>query len=311
MKFLPGPETRAAVLRHPFFLAGLAVVALLGLTAGVLVLVDSARGKDASAPQVIVDQTTATIGPTAKTAEATGVRGAAREVTTVRSAPGLTAPILGTMPANAEVVIDGRTANSKWFRVIYPPRSELHGWIEADGLDVTGDPSTLAVATAEPPVVVEVPTTDLSRITPGPSTPSPTPALTATAAAELPDLVVGTTPVISGGKLFVTVINQGKGAAHGDIVVAVFNEDQTKLLGGTTLPNFTLEAGRSIDVDTGLAVVGSQKLLVIVNPTGAIDETNHLNNRTIIAVDASEPTATAPVPAATPPPVPPAQPSTP
>jgi len=41
MNLLPSPETREAVLKHPFILAGFAVVALLGLTAGVLVVIDS------------------------------------------------------------------------------------------------------------------------------------------------------------------------------------------------------------------------------------------------------------------------------
>ena len=72
MKFIPGPETRAAVLRHPFVLAGLAVVVLLGVTAGALVVVDSARG-GTEAPKVIIEQETVTPGPVVKTAEATGV----------------------------------------------------------------------------------------------------------------------------------------------------------------------------------------------------------------------------------------------
>ena len=62
MKFIPGPETRAAVLRHPFVLAGLAVVVLLGITAGALVVVDSARG-GTEAPKVIIEQETVTPGP--------------------------------------------------------------------------------------------------------------------------------------------------------------------------------------------------------------------------------------------------------
>ena len=195
MKFIPGPETRAAVLRHPFVLAGLAVVVLLGVTAGALVVVDSARG-GTEAPKVIIEQETVTPGPVVKTAEATGVHGSANRTAAVRSAPGATTSLLGTIPIKSDVTIDGRTTDSKWYRVIFPPRSELHGWIEAASLDVTGDPSTLVVATAEPPVVVAVPTTP-RRPTPRvvePPTPLPD---TPTAEPVFPDLVVGTTPTIA------------------------------------------------------------------------------------------------------------------
>ncbi|MDE3096050.1 MAG: SH3 domain-containing protein [Chloroflexota bacterium] len=297
MNWLPSPETRAAVLKNPFVLAGLAVVVLLGATAGVLVLVDSARNSTAPAPAVVVDQTTATPGPVARTAVAAGVQGTAKQVTAVRSAPGRGTPVLGTMPQGSEVVIDGRTTDSGWYRVIYPPGSELHGWVEADFLTVTGDAAALVVATAEPPVYVDVPTLPPAD-TPVPSTPSVTATAAGTpTATALPDLVIGTTPTISGGLLFVTVINQGRGPAVGNLVVAVFNQDGSKLLGGATVPNFTLEPGRSIDVGTGLAVSGDQTLLIIVDPNGTIPESDDTNNRILIRVATGQPSPTAAVPA--------------
>ncbi len=292
-------------MKNPFVLAGLAVVVLLGATAGALVLVDAARNPAAPTPRVVVDQPTSTPGSTAKTAEATGVHGIARQVSAVRSAPGSNTPVLGTIPQDADVVIDGRTTDSRWYRVIYPPGSELHGWIEADFLNVTGDAAALVIATAEPPVFVDVPTLP-PQSTPIPSAPagSPTAAGTPTSggtpsSAALPDLVIGTTPTISGGKLFVTVINQGRGPAHGDLVVAVFNQDGSRLLGGATVPNFTLEPGRSIDVGTGLAVSGDQTLLIIVDPNGTIPESDDTNNRILIRVATGQPSPTSIVPPAT------------
>ena len=285
MNLLPSPETRAAVFRNPFVLAGLAVVVLLGVTAAVLVLIDSARGSNAETPKVIVDQSTSTVGPTAKTAEATGVHGTAKQIAAVRSAPGNNTPVLGTILQDADVVIDGRTTDDNWYRVIYPPGSELHGWIDADFLNVSGDVSTLAIATAEPPVVIEVPTQPPTR-TPLPTTPEVT-ETPATPESTLPDLVVGDTPVISGGKLFITIVNQGTGGATGDLVVAVFNQDQTAIIGGTTLPGFTLAAGKSIDVGTGIEVSQDQTVLVIVDPNGTIAESDDTNNRALIRIAAS------------------------
>ncbi|HYM14336.1 MAG TPA: CARDB domain-containing protein [Dehalococcoidia bacterium] len=297
-RWLPGPETRAAVVRHPFFLAGLAVVVLLGLTAGVLVVVDSARSAHPGTPTVAVSAiTTSTVGPTSLTAIAEGVTGVAIDITTVKAAPGAAGTALGTLAKGDDVVIDGRSKDSGWYRIIFPPLSELHGWIQATAVTVTGDPSTLVVATAEPPVYVEVPTAppDVLTAAAAPATPTvaATPAVTPTVAGPLPDLVIGTTPTISGGKLFVTVINQGKGDAVGDIVVAVFSEDGKQLLGGATLPHFTLKAGRSIDVGTGYEVTHNQTLLLIVDPNGQIPETDDTNNRATVAISVGNPTPAA------------------
>ncbi len=298
------------MFRHPFFLAGLAVVALLGLTAGTLVVVDSARGggSNSSTPPVVVAPiSTSTIGPTSMTATAEGVTGTANDILTVLSAPGSRTAV-GTLAMGDEVVIDGRTTDSNWYRIIFPPLSELHGWIEATSVTVTGDPSTLVVATAEPPVYVEVPTTPPDVLTARAASLTPeesaTPDVTATVseASELPDLVIGTTPTISGGKLFVTVINQGQGDATGDIVVAVFNADGTKLLGGATLPAFTLQPGRSIDIGTGYEVTQNQTLLLIVDPNGDIAETDDTNNRATVSIAVGNPPPTDTTPSDIPPP---------
>lgn len=309
-RWLPGPETRAAVLRHPFVLAGFAAVVLLGLTAGALVVVDSARNGKGRTPAVVVDAvTTSTPGPAARTATASGVTGTTNAVTAVRAAPGARTQVLGTLAKGDDVEIDGRSADSKWYRVIFPPQSELHGWVDAQFLDITGDAASLVVATAEPPVVVELPTQPPAVLTAAARDLTPTadasPSVTATPADNLPDLVIGTTPTIVDGKLFITVVNQGKGDAVGDIVVAVFDEAATRLLGGATLPKFTLKAGRSIDIGTGYEVAGSQTLLLIVDPNGEIAETDDTNNRVVVAIAVGNPTPTIAVPASETPAAPP------
>jgi hypothetical protein len=270
------------------------VVVLLGLTAGTLVIIDSARGGTSSPPAVVVDPvSTNTVGPTSMTATADGVTGTANDILTVRSAPGTRTPAVGTLAKGDDVVIDGRTTDSNWYRIIFPPLSEFHGWVEATSVAVTGDPSTLVVATAEPPVFVEVPTPPPDALTAraGSLTPteSETPEVTPTVSGQLPDLVIGTTPTISGGKLFITVVNQGQGDATGDIVVAVFNQDGTQLLGGATLPHFTLKPGRSIDIGTGYEVTQNQTLLLIVDPNGDISETDDTNNRATVAIAVGNP----------------------
>jgi len=309
MRLLPGPETRSAVIRHPFFLAGLAVVVLLGLTAAGLVVFDSVRGTSGATPSVQVDplDTTATAAPAAKTAQASGVTAKAKVATSVRTAPGRTTPIFGTVPRGTQLDVDGRTTDAKWLRVIYPPRSDQHGWVAATDVEVTGDPMTLREATAEPPVIIDLPTRAPITVSPqDDETPtpegSPTGTVTGTpGAGELPDLVVGTTPVVTGGKLFVTVANFGKGDAKGDLDIILFNLDRTKVLGGVTLPSFSLASGKAVDIATGYPVLENQTILIVVDPNGTIDESDNTNNSVSIAVTVGEPaTPTAEAPFVTP-----------
>ena len=288
MKFIPGPDTREAVFKHPFVLAGLAVVALLGLTAAVLVIIDSARDDaDAGTPVGIEPHGTQTAGPIARTAIAGGVVGRTNTTTAVRRAPGQLV-VLGTIPRNTDVTIDGRSEEGNWLRIIFPPNSELHGWVSVDSVEVTGDIESLAVTTPEPVVVVDLPTTDPELALTPVDTPVPEetedPEPTETPDSGLPDLVVGTTPVLSDGLLFITVVNQGTGIAEGDFVVAIFDVDGTELLGGATLNGFSLGAGMSIDIGTGYEVTKNQTLLLIVDPNGEIEESDNTNNQITVSI---------------------------
>jgi subtilase family serine protease len=111
---------------------------------------------------------------------------------------------------------------------------------------------------------------------------------TATPDTGMPDLVVGETPVLSEGQLFVTVVNQGTGTATADLVVAIFTMDGSQLLGGATLPGFTLEPGASIDIGTGYAVTETQTLLLIVDPNGDVEESDNTNNQITISIAVDE-----------------------
>ena len=69
------------------------------------------------------------------------------------------------MNKDEDVAIDGRTTDSRWFRIVYPPNSELHGWIDATFLTIIGDPTLVAVATAEPLEPGQTPTVAASVAT--------------------------------------------------------------------------------------------------------------------------------------------------
>ena len=288
MKFVPGPDTRAAFLKHPFVMAGLAVVALLGLTAAVLIVIDSARGDSSGEPKVGIEPHDVTPGPIARTASAGGVTGRTNTTTAVRRAPGQRST-RGTLPRGTEVTIDGRSEEGNWYRIIFPPNSELHGWVDAESLDIIGDPATLRVATPEPIAIPNLPTIDPDlQLTPVPEE-TEDPNGTPTPDTGLPDLVVGTTPVLSDGVLFITVENQGTGAMTGDLVVAIFSVDGSQLLGGATLPGYTLEAGLSIDIGTGYEVTENQSLLLVVDPNGDVEESDNTNNQITVSISVGNP----------------------
>ena len=289
MQWLPNRETRAAVLKDPLFRAGLVVVTLLGVTAVGLVVADTIRSTGRPGITAVhgAPAQTATAGPTGTSTAASGVAGITRTTTAVRTAPGTSTPILGTLPIKTAVQIDGRTTNALWMRVVFPPKNGegLHGWIDVANLDIVGDPASLVVATPDPPLAFSLPTEPSGAPRSAAATPRPSGTRTATPTPTgiLPDLVIGAAPALTGGKLFVTVLNQGKGDMHGDLVVAVFNHDGTKLLGGATLSKFTLAAGGRVAIDTGYIVAVDQSLVLVVDPGGNIAEANHANNRTTIS----------------------------
>jgi hypothetical protein len=133
---------------------------------------------------------------------------------------------------------------------------------------------------------------------------TPDPALTPEGTPTpggLPDLGISTPPTISDGVLFVNGVNQGPGDFVGDLVVAVFNFDGTLLIGGATVPGFTLASGTSISVGTGYEVAQDQTLTLIVDPNGDTEEIDNTNNRVTISVAMEVQPTQEPVPFETPP----------
>ncbi len=263
-------------------MAATAVLAALAIAAGVLTWVlhpDHATGlaaQGASTPTAAASTEGHPRGITART----------NTIAAVRTAPGKHMPVFGTLGRDESVEIVGRSASATWLRIVFPPGSSLYGWIAANMLDVNGDVNTLAVATAEPPVVIAVPTSASSRTqrTPVRSAGSATAgAATPTPPALLPDLVVAKVQ-IGRTTLVATIMNRGDGPATGAIVVSVFSADGRTPLATASAPNTGLAPHASVEVDTGYVVNGSQRLVVVVNPAGTIEESNTGNNSTTVAV---------------------------
>jgi len=278
---IPSSQSSGSFLRSPIILGGLAVV-LIALIAVVALGVLGGGNGGGGSPAT---KTASTSSPK-QTESSDHLTGKAKSTVNVRSDPGNAFQALGVLRNGTEVEIVAKSEDGEWFQIVYPPRSSLRGWVLAESLEVKGDLSGLGVATPEhipvpvaptSPVVTQAPTTPTpSNLTP---TPSPTPPI------PLPDLVISGT-VISGGKLVITVTDQGLGPlTSATVAVSVFDLAGTALLGSGSAGPLTLTPGASIDVKTNYAIpAGPVQLLVIVDPQGTIPETDDTNNRLSVAI---------------------------
>lgn len=280
------------MLRHPVILAGLVVVALLGITAGILTIVDN-RGSQA-VPAALANDPTQT--PAESVATAQPRDGDARTLRTaaVRTIPGDGMPVLGSLPEGASIALDGRSSEGKWLRIVFPPQSGLYGWVDARLVDARTSVMSLPVRSGEavvhgppPPTQVAVQSTGRASIrssnaSPASAPPTSTPGAAPVGVADL--IAIGGT--VSDGKMTITVKNVGTGTAKGTLVVSVASA-AGQPLGSASAP-IALKAGEATQVTTSYAVTASQRLIVTVNPGGAIAESNTGNNSLTMAVAISQ-----------------------
>jgi hypothetical protein len=152
-------------LRNRLLLAGFAVLAVLLLTAIVLVVLSGNSADDeASASVNETPEKTVVATPSGEfTATVT-------TTATMRSGPGMEYAIMGTVPEGAIVDVSGRNEDNQWLQIIYPPGSQLRGWVPAIQVDLTGNIDLLPVE--GPADAPDVPT-DIPVYTPWTWTPEP------------------------------------------------------------------------------------------------------------------------------------------
>lgn len=69
----------------------------------------------------------------------------------VRSGPGLGYPIIAGLEPGVQVNLIGRNERADWLQIELPDDSESDGWVFAQLLTVSGDPTSLAVVEVDPP----------------------------------------------------------------------------------------------------------------------------------------------------------------
>jgi uncharacterized protein YraI len=143
-----------SLLRNRLIIGGLAVLIVLLMTTLVLVLLGGGDGANGSPPAVNVRTPVNTATPVPPGV----VIGRMRSTASLRSGPDELFAPLGTIRTGVVLTIIGRSEDDVWLQVVYPPGSQLRGWVNRDLLEVTGDVSELAVAGPNLGPDVEVPT---------------------------------------------------------------------------------------------------------------------------------------------------------
>jgi uncharacterized protein YraI len=160
-----------ALLGNRFIIGALGTVAILLLTAIVLVAIGHGDDAGSGAGNIAVagsdgdDETPqAPIG---------SVVGTTKNTASYRNGPGTRYVILGTIPHGVSVAVVGRNEDNTWLQVRYPPSSNLKGWVDAKLLNVDGDVSDLALAGPGPVASADVTYVPTVAIYEPPDTPAP------------------------------------------------------------------------------------------------------------------------------------------
>ena len=168
-------DPEASLLGNPYVLAAVAVAGAIVLA--VIVVFFFGRGDGDSATPGAGAGTTAT--PTATGTNPTntiGLPARSIAIATVREGPALSHLELGTLPANQDVDVVGRNEEATWFLIVFPPSTELRGWVPETALRLPDDVSAVV---------------DVVEATPAPRPDLPDPTATTEAPAEVTPTVEG------------------------------------------------------------------------------------------------------------------------
>ena len=277
------------LLRNPLVLGGLAIVLAVVAAIVVAVLLSDGGGETVTvtpSPQTSTPGSTATRTPVSLE----GMTGRALSTLTVRAGPSTGYISLGIAARGAELEVVGKNEEESWLEISYPPRSQLMGWVAADGVDLEGSLASLPVATPESLVLPAVPTSPPGAFV------EEEPDLTVTPeSGSLPDLIVSNAH-LSQGELIVTITNQGTADAAAPIDVAIYSGDGSTLL-RLALLGEPLSAGTSTDLDTRYQPdEGVQRLLIRVDSANRVQESDEDNNGVVFGVSSlpASPSPTAP-----------------
>jgi hypothetical protein len=278
-------------LSNPYVLAGIAVLGAIMLAVVVVLFFGRGNG-DTQSPGAAAGATR-TPTPTA-TGEAPGVTGlAARSIAiaTVREGPALTHLELGLLQANQDVDVVGRNEEATWFQIVFPPETQLRGWVPETALRLPDDVEDIvAVVEATPVPRPEVPDPT--------ATTAPAPQVSATPGEgdEGPDLaVVIVSDCSPGSEIVISVSYTGPEAIEDEPIEVIVSNDGAVVSQKKYQADFDVGASTSLPTEVN-AKPSQMSVSVLLTNLSDVDPSNNIASCSVAGGDnvppTLEPTAT-------------------
>jgi hypothetical protein len=230
-------------------LAGIIVVLVAAaVISGVILLGD----EDGDGAQTAA----ATATPTATTPELV----IAIATANVRAEPDRFSDVVAVLPTGRSVRLLGRSSDSTWIRVAYPPESDVEGWIPA--ATVSPAPETLAFL----PVLIT-----LATATPAAGSGDPE-------GEQLPDLIIADAFLLQDGRLTIALRNIGDASIVETFVPLNVSKASGEILGVLRIGPTTLAPGASATVLTPVVISETGNYLIELDRPDEVRESDEFNN---------------------------------
>jgi uncharacterized protein YgiM (DUF1202 family) len=272
-------EQDVSLLRNPYVLAGLAVAGAIVLAVMVVFLFgqggDSGAGGDSGSNSGVVAGN-ATAQPTVPAGAGLHVKSIT--TATVRSGPGLDFLELGLLRSNQDVQVVGRNQDATWFEIIFPPGSQLGGWVVQSALKLPADAAD-KVAVAQPTPV------------PRPSV-LPTSAAPNITATPLPqgnaDIAIRVASVCPVGQPIIAIVDNVGDVPLNDVSIRIVVSQGNDTKYDATY-KVTMQPGQSVQPEiTTTAVAPTMTVTVtLVGPLQDVDGSNNSSTCTVGSVSNS------------------------
>jgi len=189
----------------------------------------------------------------------------------VYARPARAAELVAVIPGGREARVTGRTEDASWLRVVYPPQSNLEGWVPSANFVAGGLPDLASIPALAPESVT-----------------SAGGASTGAEGDSLPDLTIASADVQPNGGLAVRLTNEGRAPFSGRVGLQISDADG-EILGvlDVDLSERPLAPGRFASVNTGIEVRRTGLFVIEIDRTNSVKESSEFNNiRRVLLVGA-------------------------
>ncbi len=206
------------------------------------------------------DDGTQVAAPTAEPTSATPELVIAIATANVRADPDRFADVIAVLPTGRSVRLLGRSSDSSWIRVAYPPQSDVEGWVPV---------ATISPAANTMAYLPELVT--LATATPFASDGDPE-------ADPLPDLIIADAFLLQDGRLTIALRNIGDASIVETFVPLNVSKASGEILGEQRIGPTTLAPGASATVLTPVVISETGNYILELDRFDEVRESDEFNN---------------------------------